>query len=88
MRTALTILTVLPLFTGCTSTYVTYDTPNGSHLSVHRRSCIAKVELPSVKFLPDGSVELIGYQNDGGSTVVKDAVGAAVKEGVKAATGK
>ena len=82
------------LFSGCTSTYVTYDryAPDGktktSTLSVHRRTCISKVSMPKVDFKADGTATMEGYQNDGGSTVVSDAVEAAVKGAVKGAVGK
>ena len=78
---------VAALLTGCTSTYVTYESLNGSSLSVHRRSCLSKAEMPSVKFNEDGSVEMLGYKNDQ-SAAVSDAVKAACKGAVEGAVGK
>ena len=72
---------------GCTSTYVDYKTPNGGNLSLHRRSMLTKVDMPSVKFNPDGSVEMVGYKNDQ-SAAVSDAVKAACKGAVEGAIGK
>ncbi len=73
--------------TGCTSTYVDYKTPNGGNLSLHRRSMLTKVDMPSVKFNPDGSVEMVGYKNDQAGAV-SDAVKAACKGAVEGAIGK
>lgn len=72
---------------GCTSTYVDYKTPNGGNLSLHRRSMLTKVDMPSVKFNPDGSVEMVGYKNDQ-AAAVSDAVKAACKGAVEGAIGK
>ncbi len=77
--------------TGCTSTYVTYDrfAPDGqtkvSTLSVHRRTLASKVSMPAVKFNPDGTAELSGYQNDGGNDLVSGAIESACKGAVKGA---
>lgn len=81
------VLAVALVTGGCTSTYVTHDTPTGSRLTVHRRSMLTKVDMPSVKFNPDGSVEMVGYKNDQ-SAAVSDAVKAACKGAVEGAIGK
>lgn len=82
---------VVALLTGCTSTYVTYDrfAPDGktrvSTLSVHRRTAASRVSMPTVKFNPDGTAELAGYENDGGNGMMESAIKAAVKSAVEAA---
>lgn len=67
---------------------VTQVGPLKSTLSIHRRTCISKVEMPTVEFLPDGTSKMTGYQNDGGNGVVAGAVEAACKGAVKGAVGK
>jgi len=89
MKTALMILCLA--LCGCTSTYVTYDrfAPDGqtkvSTLTVHRRTLASKVSMPAVKFNPDGTAELSGYQNDGGNDLVSGAIESACKGAVKGA---
>ncbi len=89
MKTALMILCLAAC--GCTSTYVTYDrfAPDGqtrvSTLSVHRRTLASKVSMPAVKFNPDGTAELSGYQNDGGSEVTGGLIKSACEGAVKGA---
>lgn len=85
---ALAIIGIAFLMAGCVSTYVTYETPNGSKLSVHRRNLMVKTEIPTLKFNPDGSVEFIGYQADGGLNAVNAAIEAATKGAIKGVTGK
>jgi len=85
------LLASCSLLAGCTSTYVTYTTPNGSELSVHRRSALTKAEMPSVRFNPDGSVELIGYKSDqteGVTEAIRAACKSAVEGAVQGAIGK
>jgi hypothetical protein len=76
------------ILAGCVSTYCTYETPNGSKLSVHRRNLFVKTEMPTLKFNPDGSVEFIGYNADGGINAVNAAIEAATKGAIKGVTGK
>ena len=86
-----TVLLLIVSACGCTSTYVTYDrfAPDGqtkvSTLSVHRRTLASKVSMPAVKFNPDGTAELSGYQNDGGNDLVSVAIESACKGAVKGA---
>jgi hypothetical protein len=76
---------------GCTSTYVTYDRfatdgqTKTSTLTVHRRTLASKVSMPGVKFNPDGTAELSGYQNDGGSEVTGGLIKSACEGAVKGA---
>ena len=82
------------LFSGCTSTYAHYSryAADGktkvSELSVHRRTCISKVNMPKVEFKENGTAVMEGYENDGGNGVVAGAVEAACKGAVKGAVGK
>lgn len=82
------LLAGILLLTGCTSTYVTYETPNGSKLTVHRRSCLSRAEIPDLAFETNGVVRMSGYKNDGGSEAIGTIVKSAVKGGVEAAIGK
>ena len=84
----LTTLSIIPclVLAGCTSTYVTYETPQGGKLVIHRRTLLSNVQMPSVKF-GTNEVEMTGYSNNG-MEGVNGIVEAATKGAVKGVTGK
>lgn len=84
---ALSVSVGLMILCGCKSTYVEYVTPSGSYLSIHRRECMSKTEMPAVKFNPDGSVEMMGLKEDTQSGLTA-TVEAACKGAVKGAVNK
>lgn len=70
---------------GCTRTEVTMN-PETRVWNLKRSSFLQRVEIPEVKFSPNGSASLSGYRNDGGNEALAAAITAAVTAAVQSAT--
>jgi hypothetical protein len=76
MRCAIVIAALM--LAGCTQTKITTPT-----WSMERVTFLQRTDVPKITVLDDGSIEVEGYNNDGGNGAIAAAVGAAVRGAVR-----